>query len=135
LAASPPEKIVTPVALPPGLARLETKPSRTGSSPLRNVIGIVLVAASAGAIDGLLATDHRYPAADQVGGERRQPVIDIVRPAILDRDVLAFGKAGFLEALLERGRHRAVTLGGRAVEKSDHGQRRLLRQRGERPRK
>ena len=51
-----PEKIVTPVALPPGLARLATKPIRTGSSPLRNVIGIVLVAASAGAIDGLLAT-------------------------------------------------------------------------------
>ena len=55
-AASPPENIVTPVAFPPGFARLVTKPSRTGSSPLKNVIGIVVVAAMAEAIEGLFAT-------------------------------------------------------------------------------
>jgi hypothetical protein len=35
--------------------RLSTKPSRTGSSPLMKEIGVVLVAARAEAIEGLLA--------------------------------------------------------------------------------
>ena len=38
-----------------GLLRLATKPNRTGSSPLVNTTGIVLVAALVGEIDGLLA--------------------------------------------------------------------------------
>jgi hypothetical protein len=36
-----------PVALPPGRARLDTRPSFTGSSPTPNTIGIVVVAALA----------------------------------------------------------------------------------------
>jgi hypothetical protein len=37
-------KKLTPVALPPGRARLATRPSLTGSSPTPNTIGIVAVA-------------------------------------------------------------------------------------------
>src|SRR5215204_2469798 len=55
LPASSRERIATPVVFPSGLFRLVTKPRRTGSSPLRNTIGIVLVAACAEVIEGLLA--------------------------------------------------------------------------------
>src|SRR5215475_9402907 len=40
-------KILIPVALPPGLARLATRPSLTGSSLTTKTIGIVVVAAFA----------------------------------------------------------------------------------------
>src|SRR5262245_29572660 len=40
-------KKLTPVRLPPGRARLATRPSLAGSSPTRNTIGIVVVAALA----------------------------------------------------------------------------------------
>src|SRR5215469_2978901 len=48
-------KKLNPVALPPGRARLATKPSATGSSPTANIIGIVVVAALAATDAGLLA--------------------------------------------------------------------------------
>jgi hypothetical protein len=41
------DKMPTPVRLPPGRLRLETRPSRTGSPAVRNTIGIVAVAALA----------------------------------------------------------------------------------------
>ena len=41
----------TPVTLPPGRLRLVTKPSSTGSPPVRNTIGIVVVAALAANTD------------------------------------------------------------------------------------
>ena len=40
---------VNPVALPPGRARLSTKPAPTGSMTLANTIGTVRVACSNGA--------------------------------------------------------------------------------------
>ena len=40
-------RTLIPVALPPGRARVETRPSLTGSSPTPNTIGIVVVAALA----------------------------------------------------------------------------------------
>jgi hypothetical protein len=47
LAATSREKELKPVALPPGRARLATRPSRTGSSGTPKTIGIVAVAALA----------------------------------------------------------------------------------------
>jgi putative ABC transport system substrate-binding protein len=51
---------LTPVALPPGRARLATRPSLTGSSPTPKTIGIVAVAALAaiepGALTGVAIT-------------------------------------------------------------------------------
>src|SRR5262245_44375322 len=69
---------------------------------------------------------------DQVGGQRRQSVILPFRPAILDRRVLTLVCAGFLQALAERCEERLKPVGGRAVEKPDHGHR-LLRPRRNRP--
>ena len=42
-------KIMKPVALPPGRARLSTKPAPTGSATIGNTIGTVRVACSNGA--------------------------------------------------------------------------------------
>src|SRR6516165_7596104 len=47
--------IFTPVTFPPGLARLSTRPSSTGSSPTKKTIGIVTVAALAACADTLLS--------------------------------------------------------------------------------
>src|SRR6516225_7361530 len=46
-AANSIEKTLIPVRLPPGRARLATRPSLTGSSPARKTMGIVVVAALA----------------------------------------------------------------------------------------
>jgi hypothetical protein len=43
--------------------------------------------------------------ADQIGRHRRLLVVLGVRPAILDRHVLAHDVARFLQALMERGHH------------------------------
>src|SRR5262252_8898769 len=49
-------KFVKPVTLPPGRARLWTKPAPTGSATFENTIGMVRVACSSGHI-GTLPTD------------------------------------------------------------------------------
>src|SRR5262249_46205241 len=49
---STPKKL-TPVRLPPGRARLETRPSLTGSSPAPNTMGIVPVAVLAASAGGV----------------------------------------------------------------------------------
>src|SRR5262249_34216975 len=62
-------KILIPVTLPPGRARLATRPSLTGSSPTRKTTGIVLVAL-------LLRTPHwhfRSQRSRQLGGEPARP--------------------------------------------------------------
>src|SRR5260370_540553 len=67
-----------PVALPPGRARLATRPSRTGSSPTPKAIGIVAVAALAaivGAFPGgaITATCRRTRSASSAGRRSRWP--------------------------------------------------------------
>src|SRR5262249_13072393 len=44
LAASPPNREVTPVAFPPGRLKLVTSPLVTGSSPVKKTIGILVAA-------------------------------------------------------------------------------------------
>ena len=48
-----------------------------------------------------IADDHRHLAADQIGREARQPIDLIVRPALLDRHVLAFYEPRLAQALAE----------------------------------
>ena len=71
-------------------------------------------------------------AADQIGRHCRQPIVLVVRPAILDSHVLALDETGFAQALPERTDE--VRGGGSrgGPEKPDHRQRRL-RARGEGP--
>src|SRR5262245_17838284 len=61
---------------------------------------------------------------NQIGRQRRQSVVLVFCPAILDRHVLTLDVAGFLEPKAERGDVRRTPLRRCAVEKSD--QRRLL---------
>ncbi len=55
LAPRSPDTKLTPVTLPPGRLRLATKPSWTGSAPVVNTIGVVLVAAITARMPVLLA--------------------------------------------------------------------------------
>ena len=48
--------VVTPVTLPPGRARLATRPSLTGSPPVAKTIGIVVVTALAASAEGVPVT-------------------------------------------------------------------------------
>src|SRR5262249_5284392 len=79
--------------------------------------------------------DHRHLPLDQIGGQRRQPVIAALRPAILDRDVLALDVATFLQPHPKCGRQMRGWPGRWAAEIPDHRHRRLRRTRRERPRR
>src|SRR5262245_23575294 len=81
-----------------------------------------------------MRSDHRHLTAYQVSCEVGQSIILILRPAILDRHILAFDVPAFADALPECG-HKTCSVGGRrAAEEPDHRHRRLLRARRERPR-
>ena len=73
-AANSPLKKLTPVRLPPGRARLATRPSLTGSSPTRKTIGMVVVAALAANAGVSGRGDHGDLPPDQIGRQRRQPI-------------------------------------------------------------
>src|SRR5262249_7889173 len=78
--------------------------------------------------------NHRYLTPNEIGGQRRQSIVLIVSPAVLDRDVLAGDKSGFFQGLDERGYHGVVTSGRRVPKEPDARHRRLLRMRRDRPR-
>ena len=137
MAATSLAKKLMPVALPPGRARLATRPSLTGSSPTPKTIGIVVVAALAASAAALPAGrgDNGHATADEVGHERRQAIVLALQPVVLDRHVLALDVAGFVEAFTERSGKARGGLGRPAADEADHRHRRLLRARRERPRR
>ena len=91
------------MTLPPGRLRLATRPSATGSPPMVNTIGMVVVAALAAIAAGVASRDDDgHPPADQIGCQVRQPVVLSVRPAVFDRDVMALDKAGLAQTFAER---------------------------------
>jgi hypothetical protein len=97
-------KKLTPVALPPGLARLATRPSLTGSSGTVKTMGIVVVAALAACAAKLPAgVAITHATTHQVTHDRRKAMELALQPVVLDRYVLALEVAGFVEALAERG--------------------------------
>jgi hypothetical protein len=70
---------------------------------------------------------------NQIGSKRRQSIVLTLGPAVFDRHILTFDVPGFVEALMEWC-HRIGGLAWRpAAEKPDHGHRRLLCTRRERP--
>ncbi len=81
-----------------------------------------------------MRSDHRHLTAYQIGCEVGQSVVLILRPAILDHNILALDVAGFANALPECGQITCTISKRRAAEKSDHRHRRLLRPRRKRPR-
>jgi len=71
---------------------------------------------------------------DEIGHECRQAIVLTLQPVVLDRHVLAFDDAGFVEAIAESDHVARGGFGRTAAKESDHRQRRLLRIRAERPR-
>src|SRR5262245_45816937 len=135
-ATSSAKKKLMPVALPPGLARLATKPSFTGSSATPKTIGIVEVAALGRARgQGVGARgNHTHLLADQIGHELRIPILAAFRPAVCNRHVVALDITRFIESLPKGGHMGAGCSGRPDVDEPDHRRRRLLRARPERPR-
>src|SRR5213083_1904346 len=82
-----------------------------------------------------MRSDHRHLTAYQIGCEVGQSVVLVLRPAILDRHILALDVADFTNALPECGQKACTISRRRAAEEPDHRHRRLLRARGERPRR
>src|SRR5204862_7972770 len=88
-------KKVTPVRLPPGRARLATRPSATGSPQPVKTIGIVEVAAFAARDCGITTArrDHVDFAVDEIGGHCREPAVATLRPPVFGQHVLSIDEA------------------------------------------
>ena len=132
LGISSPVREPTPVRLPPGRARLATRPAAT-RSPTAKTIGIVEVALFAASAAGCRRRDHVDVAADEVGGQCGQPIVVAIRPAVLDRQILSLDIAGFVQSLVERGHIWCKRPGRADAEEADHRHRLLLRARGRAP--
>jgi hypothetical protein len=78
---------------------------------------------------------HVNLAADEVGGQCRQPIIVALRPAVFQCQVLSHDVAALAQSLVERG-YKRIRVGRRnRAEVADHRHRLLLRTRGQRPRR
>src|SRR5262245_60705726 len=120
LATSSVETKLMPVRLPPGRARLATRPSLTGSSATAKTMGIVVVAA-------LAAKAETGPSAEAITVTcRRTNSPGAVRPAVFDCDVLALDMARLLQPLSKRAQTLHVVLKRCGAEEPDHRQRLLL---------
>jgi hypothetical protein len=98
---------------------------------LVKIIGIVVVAflaARAGPKSGG-GYDHVDLAADEVGGQRGQPIIMQIGPAVFPRHVLALDEAHFAHSLVHRPAHQVAEVCRRREDRkdADHGHRLLLR--------
>ena len=78
------------------------------------------------------ARDHRHPAADHIAQQRWQPIILVLHPTDLDRNVPALDEARFLQALAKRDCRMCRSRCRAFMEKPDYWHR-LLHTRGKRP--
>src|SRR5262249_39269597 len=81
-----------------------------------------------------LRHNERHMAAHEFCRQCGKPIVVTLRPAVLDRDVLAFDVAGFLQTLSECANKVRIRSGRSAMKVTDHWNNRLLRARRERPR-
>src|SRR5262245_58890079 len=79
--------------------------------------------------------DYGYAAADEVGHQRRQPVVLAAEPVVLHRHVLAFDVAGFAEAFAEGGYPVRCRLARPRIDKANDRNGGLLHLRCDRPRR
>src|SRR5262249_11499331 len=79
--------------------------------------------------------DHGNRSAHQFNGQRRQPIILTVGPAVFDCYVLALDMARLLQGLSKRAQTLHVVLKRCGAEEADYGECRLLGARRERPRR
>ena len=123
-----------PVTLPPGRARVATKPPPTGSPATGNTIGIADVACFTAGDTATGRDDDIDLEAHEFGCDLGVALGAALRPSILDRDRAALDPAAFAQPLhegtdpmaVERRRARTQVANGRQL-------RRLLRARRERP--
>src|ERR1700730_5606809 len=126
---------LAPVMLPPARLKLATSPAFTGSVPLTATIGIEVVAAFGEGRDmATTGDDHGDLLADQVSREHRQSIVLPLRPTKFNRHVLTVDVTRFVQTFAKGGDSTRIRVGRRATQKPDHGNRRLLRERIERPR-
>ena len=113
-------KKLMPVALPPGRARLATRPSLTGSSGTVKTMGIVAVAALAANAGHVTSArnDHGDLSANQFSRQRRQSIELILRPAVFDRPILALDEARLLQALAKCTQTVRLSVGRRRSRES-----------------
>ena len=64
--------------------------------------------------------DDGHLSVNQIGHQRRQAIVLALQPMVLDRHVLAFDVAGFVEAFAERGRKARRGIGRPVSDKPDH---------------
>jgi hypothetical protein len=76
---------------------------------------------------------QRYLPADQIGGHRRQSLVAVFRPAVLDADVLMLEEAAVAETLPEGIQRLGTVCRRETAKRTDHRHRRLLRARRKRP--
>jgi hypothetical protein len=132
LVAMPETTKVTPVTLPPGLLRLATRPSSTGSPPMVNTIGMAAVAALAASPEASPPVAAITATSAASAGSRSY------RPSAQRYSrVTSFAcRIANLAQGLTESAHRGRCLARRsAAEEADHRHRRLLRARRERPRR
>src|SRR5262245_10122936 len=83
---------------------------------------------------GAAGTNHRDLSAHELPCERRQLIHSAFRPAVLDTDIAVLNITGLTQALSKPVNEMSECSGRSAVKEPDHGHRRLLRGRRERPR-
>ena len=95
--------VVNPVMLPPGRAKLSTRPSATGSPPPKKTIGIVRVALLAARASFDPGRDQYVNLeTDQLIRQGREPIELIISASVLESYVLTLNIANFTELSPER---------------------------------
>jgi hypothetical protein len=69
---------------------------------------------------GSRSDDHGHVASDQLGRQFRKAFVPIVRPTVLDRHILSFDMAGFVQTLPESLYALGIGFGRSRAEKSNH---------------
>src|SRR5262245_1771167 len=133
-ALSSPVNRLMPVRLPPGRARLATRPYLTGSSGGQEYDGDRRgYRLDRQRRDTVRRHDHGDLSANQVGCQLWQPIHLIFGPAVFDRHVLALNIADILQALTKSAQTLGESVRRCVIEEPNYRHRRLLRARRERP--
>jgi hypothetical protein len=128
---------VRPVALPPGRARLATRPLATGFPAIGKTIGMADVACFAAMTAGVpCVTMMSTLSLTELSHELGEAFVASLRPAILDRDITTFRPAEFAQSL-HKGSNPFPLARSRALPQEADGRqlRRLLSAHRDRPRR
>ena len=92
------------MTLPPGRARLATRPVPTGSPAAAKTIGMAEVACLAARVGGVAVRDDDINLeADELGRDLGGALVASLRPAIFDCDCPSLGPAEFVQSLHKSG--------------------------------